>query len=158
MFAIFSELSKKRGSLFNIYLGIFSLLVAACACIAGWLALPPFLKAWDVIIPSKPIEYKVRVQIQETGEPISNAKVTIDVSGGIAPVPEFTDGNGLARIFIDSSQTGKAARLIVEAEGYQVYVENIDLEDGALPHIILLKPTPTTRSKNLLSLKLSLES
>ncbi len=67
-----------------------------------------------------------------------------------APLTEVTDANGTARIFIDPSREDQPARLIVEAQGYKKYLQNIDLMKGVLPTIIQLEPSqsPTTPASN----------
>jgi hypothetical protein len=89
-------------------------------------------------------DYFVRVQEQGIGKPIPDAKVTIDLGGGTASKDEYTDSNGLARMFIDFSYAGKAGRLIIEATGYELYIQNIDLSKDALPDIVRLKPLLTS--------------
>lgn len=86
-------------------------------------------------------DYKVRVEVKGTGQPIESAKVTIE-AGNWAPKNEFTDSNGVARIYIDASSAGKPGRLIVEATGYKRYTENIDLAAGDLPDVIQLEQEP----------------
>jgi formylglycine-generating enzyme required for sulfatase activity len=86
-------------------------------------------------------EYQVRVEDKETGDPIENAKVTIEM-GGWASKNEFTDSNGIARIPIAASSVGKPGRLIVEASGYERYVESINLIVSTLPDAVQLEPIP----------------
>lgn len=88
--------------------------------------------------------YPVRVQTV-TGTDIPNADVTIDVAQR-APLNDFTDSTGYARIFVESSYIGKPGKLIVNADGYERFVQNIDLVDGTLPDIIQLKPLSPTPS------------
>ena len=64
--------------------------------------------------------YQVRVQLEDGGAYISNAKVTLEVSGQ-APLDSITDANGLARIFVGVSHVGKPGMLIVEATGYETF-------------------------------------
>src|SRR5262249_39723759 len=75
--------------------------------------------------------YQVRVQSQNNTQNIAGAKVTLEV-GGIAPLDEFTDSNGIAQLSIDVARAGKSGRLTVEATGYQQYVQNIDVKQDAL--------------------------
>lgn len=89
-------------------------------------------------------DYQVRVERIENenrNEPIRNAEVIIEI-GGFAPKNDTTDVNGLARIFIDASRAGKPGRLIINADGYEQYIENIDLTLNSLPDVVLLKPLP----------------
>lgn len=85
--------------------------------------------------------YQVRVQDKDTNDNIPNAVVTIEV-GGQAPLDGITDSTGLARIFVSSSHSGQPGRLIVEADGYIKYRQEIDITEGALPKDILLEPEP----------------
>jgi len=74
---------------------------------------------------SQPFTYAVRVQKEGTNQNVSNAKVTIEVAGQ-APLDEITDSNGFARIVINASYAGKPGRLLVEANGYESYRQEID--------------------------------
>jgi hypothetical protein len=91
--------------------------------------------------PTSTFRYQVRVQSQLSPEGIPDAKVTIDV-GGIAPLDDFTDSNGLAVFDIDESRVGKSGRLMVDAPKYQSLSQNIDLLQDALPKIIRLEVLP----------------
>jgi hypothetical protein len=83
------------------------------------------------------------VQAQDTGEDVSEAEVTIEVSGK-APLDAITDSKGMARIFVDSSYAGCPGFLTVEAKGYERYTQNIDVVEGALPDVVRLKPTASS--------------
>lgn len=91
--------------------------------------------------PSTTFDYLVRVQTKDTGEPISNARVTIEVVGQ-APIDELTDSNGIARIFVDANYAGQPGRLIVEAVGYKLYRQEIDIREASLPDTIQLEQLP----------------
>jgi len=82
--------------------------------------------------------YNVRVQDRSTTDGIANAVVTIEV-GGRAPLDGITDSTGLARIFVSASHAGQPGRLIVEADGYERYRQEIDIVEGALPDIVPLE-------------------
>ncbi len=82
--------------------------------------------------------YNVRVQDKSTADGIANAVVTIEV-GGKAPLDGITDSTGLARIFVNASHAGQPGRLIVEADGYERYRQEIDIVEGALPDIVPLE-------------------
>jgi hypothetical protein len=84
-------------------------------------------------------QYPIKVQDGKTGDVIFNAKVTIDLLG-YAPINVFTDSDGFARIFIEETQAGNPGRLTVKAEGYRIYVQNIDLNTKVLTHVIQLEP------------------
>jgi hypothetical protein len=70
--------------------------------------------------------YIVNVQDVNTENPISNAQVTIEVPG-MAPLAVPSDNEGYAVIRIDENHRGERGRLIVEAEGYEIYKKEIDL-------------------------------
>lgn len=94
------------------------------------------------VVPSPTVfNYQVRVQAEDTGDYVQNAKVTIEV-GTKAPLDSITDSNGLARIFISYSYAGQPGRLIVEATGYVRYEQYIDLTEDALPDVVQLEPKP----------------
>lgn len=86
-------------------------------------------------------DYQVRVIEESSGTPISGAKVTIEV-GGQAPMNEFADSEGVARLFVDRLRAGKPGRIIVEMRDYSTYTENIDLVPEALPDIVQLERNP----------------
>lgn len=91
-------------------------------------------------------EYQVRVQELDTGVDIPNANIRVEANG-IAPVSQYTDSGGTARLFLPYSIKDKPARLIVQATNYDEYTQNIDLRKELLPTIIQLNPkfllTPT---------------
>ncbi len=87
-------------------------------------------------------DYSIRVQTSDTGMPVANAKVTIEVIGQ-APLDEIADSNGIARFLIDSIRVGQPARLIARAVGYKSYSQNIDLRQGTLPDVIPLDAEQT---------------
>ncbi len=106
--------------------------------------------------------YTIRVQTNDAGMPIANAKVTIEVIGQ-APLDEIADSNGVARFLIDSSRVGQPARLIVRATGYKSYSQNIDLRQGTLPDVIPLdleqtSSLPATAPASQISQKPSIPS
>ena len=84
-------------------------------------------------------QYPIKVQDRKTGEAIFNAKVTIDLFG-YAPINVFTDSDGFARIYIEESQAGNPGRLTVKAEGYKIYVQNMDFNTKILSHVVQLEP------------------
>ncbi len=83
--------------------------------------------------------YQVRVEDKATGRPISRAKVTIEV-GGIAPLDDTTDTNGLATVNIDGSRAGQLGMVQVEATGFATYSQKINLDKNILPKTIQLEP------------------
>ncbi len=86
--------------------------------------------------------YQVRVQVQDTGDYVPNARVTIEV-GGKAPLDDITDVNGIARIFVSTSHAGQPATLIVETDGCEKYRQHIDLIEGTLPDVVFLERSLT---------------
>jgi hypothetical protein len=91
--------------------------------------------------PNTTFDYLLRVQTKDTGEPISNARVTIEVAGQ-APIDEITDSNGIARIFVNANYAGQPGRLIVEVVGYKLYRQEIDIREASLPDTIQLEQLP----------------
>jgi len=88
-----------------------------------------------------PFPYQVRVQAQDTGDYVPDAKVTIEVEKR-APLIRLSDSNGFARFSFDSSYAGKPGLLIVESASYQKHTQNIDLDADSLPGVVLLEPKP----------------
>lgn len=82
--------------------------------------------------------YGVTVKDDATNQPIANAKVRIEVAGK-APLTEYADSNGFARIFIPALLAERPGRLTVEADGYAIDVRNIDLWPDRLPAEVRLK-------------------
>ena len=92
-------------------------------------------------LTQSPFSYQVRVQAEDTGEYLSDARVTIEVAEQ-APIDGMTDTHGLARIIIAPSHAGQPGFLIVEATGYQRHRQHIDLIEGTLPDSVVLEPEP----------------
>ncbi len=118
------------------------LAVIACIVLSG--AVSVF---WFYWVREESFSYLIRVQEESTGQNIANANVIIEVTGQ-APLDGITDANGVARIFIPDSHSEEPARLLVEAERYESYRQEIDLTEVALLDTILLRasliePTPT---------------
>ena len=89
--------------------------------------------------PTTFFPYAVQVQDANSGEAISNAKVTLAVTSQVPP-DEITDGKGLAIIYIDMDKDGETARVTIEAKGYKPYTQFITLQANKLPDVILLDP------------------
>jgi hypothetical protein len=83
--------------------------------------------------------YSARVIGQDTGQNIQNANVTIEV-GGLALLSEFTGSDGFARITIPGTHANKKGRLTVQAKGYELHTQNIDLIPNSLSIIVQLEP------------------
>ena len=83
--------------------------------------------------------YGVTVKDDATNQPIANAKVRIEVEG-TAPLDEYADSNGFARLFIPAALAERPGRLTVEADGYAINVRNIDLWPDRLPNEVRLTP------------------
>jgi hypothetical protein len=88
---------------------------------------------------SESFDYFVKVKIMNAEVYLRNVKVIVELEGR-APLDVLTDSNGIARIRIPSSYVGKPALLIAEEAGYGRYEQNIDLIEGALPHVLELEP------------------
>lgn len=126
--AWFSSLS--RGQLVQIIVALIGLVGALLAA-----AIPILPEACSG--PSTR-DYQVRVRAKDTGEPLPNAEVALEIAG-IAPLREVTDANGLARFRFPASHAGDPGRLIIDAAGYERYEQNVDLL-GDLPQVIQLNP------------------
>lgn len=81
--------------------------------------------------------YGVTVKDAGTNQPIANAKVLIEVAGK-APLDEYTDSNGYARIVIPVTHVERSGRLTINAQGYTVERKNIDLYQDQLPDEVRL--------------------
>jgi hypothetical protein len=96
--------------------------------------------AVNTITTALTFDYQVRVQEKDTGKPVPNAKVKIEVRAK-SPLEAITDSNGLAKISVESSYTGQPAFLIIQVDGYEGHFRNIDLVEGNLPSLIQLEET-----------------
>lgn len=85
-----------------------------------------------------PFDFQVRVREEGTGNAVVGANVTIEGSG--VPKDEITDSTGFVRIRIDAASVNEPGKIIVTANGYETYSQNIDLTESVLPEIIQLKP------------------
>jgi hypothetical protein len=137
------ESSKKNTFLEKIWVPIIVALIGALGVITATVLGGGLSKSASTPIPTPvltqgPFSYQVQVQARDTGEFISDARVTVQV-GGPAPLDGITDANGVARIFIGPLYEGQPGCLIVEAPGYQRYRQNIDLVKGTLPYVVQLE-------------------
>lgn len=102
------------------------------------LATTPIVSATITIPPTAPqstavsFTYGVTVKDAGTNQPIANAKVLIEVAGK-APLDEYTDSNGYARMVVPATHAERTGRLTVNAQGYTVERKNIDLYQEQLP-------------------------
>lgn len=96
---------------------------------------------------SEPFEYSVRVQSAASSEPIFGALVLLDAPGE-APKQEFTDSSGYARIMIGEELVGQPGRLIVEAQGYEIHIQAIDILPVVLPNQIRLDPNESQSTES----------
>lgn len=85
---------------------------------------------------TKPFTYGVRVADPE-GNPIPNAKVTVDVAGQ-PPLVHYTDDGGYVSIQIDTDYAGQPGKLHAEAAGYTRSTQNLTLNQDQLPQEIRL--------------------
>lgn len=82
--------------------------------------------------------YSVTVVDDETELPIAGAQVVIEIVGR-APLGEDADSNGFARVVVPAAFAEQPGRLIIRADGYKVWSEEIDLYPDRLPNIVKLK-------------------
>ncbi len=88
-----------------------------------------------------PTSFTYQVSVQTlTNDPISGANIILELANGKAPLNDFSDSTGLARIFIDTAYVEQPGRVIVKATGYKTYILNIDLTAKDLPKVIQLTP------------------
>jgi hypothetical protein len=125
----------------TVIIGGLCVVIVIAIAIAGFTTGLPRLSGFGVPTTPSSISYPIRVQALATGDPISNAKVTIEVPD-LAPIDEYTDSNGFTRVMLDSSRVGKRGKIIIEAVGYQRYIQEIDLVQSVLPDTIRMSPTP----------------
>jgi len=81
--------------------------------------------------------YPIRVQAKSSGLNISRAKVTIEV-GGQPPIDDVTDNNGYGELLLPANYVDKSGKLRVEADGYQPFLQTVQLTKGLLPDVIQL--------------------
>ena len=103
---------------------------------------PKPVPAVTVTSPSN-FSYVIRVQSKKTGQPISNSDVLIEVIGQ-APLHQATDSNGYARVLIEGKRVGQPAKLSIQATGYSLFTQNIDLRQDTLPDVIQLDSVGVT--------------
>jgi len=70
-------------------------------------------------------------------QPVPNAHVLIEIEGQ-APLDEYADANGYARIIVPATHAERPGRLTVNARGYEVAISNIDLYQERLPDTVPL--------------------
>ncbi len=123
---------KKKTS----YLGI-SIIAILIAIVLG-------IVIWQINLQQadESFVFQVRVQDHVTTEPISNAQVTLDVEGESIPKVELTDSNGFAVFYISSDLTRAHTNINVNAEGYQIKLQIIQVEPDQLPFVVNLKNKP----------------
>lgn len=82
--------------------------------------------------------YVARVRDAATGNNISRAKVSIEVTGSV-PLERRTDNEGIAPLEIDAERAGQYGFVIVEASGYKTYRRYFNLERDQLPTVFELE-------------------
>ncbi|MFN8489741.1 MAG: hypothetical protein U0350_19305 [Caldilineaceae bacterium] len=82
--------------------------------------------------------YGITVKDQNNDPLIAKAQVRIEVEGK-APLTGYADSNGYTRLFVPTVLAAQPGRLTVEADGYAVEMQEIDLWPGRLPAEIRLK-------------------
>jgi len=85
--------------------------------------------------------YDVRVADSGSLNPIANSRLIIDVLGE-EPLIATTDSKGLSVMIVESALVGKTGQLFVEAEGYDIYVQDVEIMACELPDLILLDAQP----------------
>jgi hypothetical protein len=90
---------------------------------------------------SATFRYQVRVRSGASGESVANAKVTLETVVG-SPQNQYTDTGGVAVFPLATSLRGSPARVIIESQGYDRFVQNITIQEGGLIEEFQLKTTP----------------
>lgn len=107
--------------------------------ITGWLWPATATSPPATLLPAPTsFTYGITVRDAANGQPISNALVTIEVEGR-APLDGYTDSSGYARLFVAAELAQRPGRLTVEADGYQIERQNVDLWPEQLPDEVRLK-------------------
>lgn len=83
--------------------------------------------------------YVIRIQDSNTLSNISNAEVSLEVSG-LPPLIQYSDNEGIVIMPIDSERVGQIGKIVVSAEGYKNYTRNFEIRDGELPDLFRLEP------------------
>lgn len=86
--------------------------------------------------------YQVKVQDNDSGEPLQRAKATLVTGSGTAPDTQITDANGFAIFTVPDSLTDRAAMLTIEKQGYQTITQNVTLTPEQLLQDIIMQPDP----------------
>ena len=68
---------------------------------------------------------------------VPDAHILIEIEGQ-APLEEYADANGYARIVVPATHTERPGRMTVNAPGYEVTISNIDLYQERLPDTVRL--------------------
>jgi hypothetical protein len=113
---------------------VLGLLISVVGVFGTYLALP-----WSQLTPTTSFVYDVNVENADTGAVIPNAQVTLRVVGQ-PPITSITDDNGFASLEVGSAYVGRSGELIIEADGFERRTQNVQLEQGALPNVVLLNP------------------
>ena len=116
------------------------LMLTACPPIAApSIATTPVSVATNTPAPTAtPSGFTYGVTVLDAGnEPVADAHVLIEIEGQ-APLDEYADENGYARIVVPASHAERPGRLTVNARGYEVAISNIDLYQERLPDTVRL--------------------
>lgn len=113
------------------------LILPACQSIA---TLPtPTLLPNPMETPS-PTSFTYGVTVlDEDNQPIADAQVMVEIESK-APLDEYTDAKGYARIIVPSTHAERPGRLLVNAKNYEVEIINIDIDlyQDRLPNAVRL--------------------
>jgi hypothetical protein len=86
--------------------------------------------------------YQVRVRDADTGQALPNVGVTLEIqASNLAPLVEYSDSLGLARLLVPDTYVGRPGRLLVELAGYGSYTRFVDVRAGQLPENVFLRQT-----------------
>ncbi len=96
-----------------------------------WQPRPPLPR-----LPCGSFTYGVTV-LDAENRPVPDAHMLIEIEGQ-APLDEYADGNGYARIVVPATHAERPGRMTVNAPGYEVTITNIDLYPERLPDTVRL--------------------
>ena len=100
-------------------------------------------------------DYFVAVRDRNTRDAIDNARVLIQ-SPGNAAIINFTDANGHASFRIPERISGQVGKIEVQADNYELYIQNLTIVTDQLPAEIQLIASATSTPTSVSNLELTL--
>ena len=81
--------------------------------------------------------YVVRILDNATGKPVANIRIQIEINGE-PPLSRLSDSSGIASFSLSSSIVGQSAKIMIIADGYQPYSQEIVIHRESQPNTIQL--------------------